>query len=289
MKKIIRLSESDLTRIVKRVINENEQLNKMIKLSISRFISGLKMEDLDHDNIVFVNKKGKTVFRYDLEDGNLFYSTLLFSFVKGLKKSKPEDVHKNVSNIIESWAEENLIPKFSDEFENKFGFEFKIKNVDLGDEYIDDDEEEDDDEENYDEENYYVPNDRIYQKRNAYGPGNPNAKKKDSDPMEYLNSFNAHAYALSKKGVEIIISKHLEENLIPTDEFLPTLYDTHFISDINEIVNKNDKRKLNAFATNIEYIVQENNKSQTENIHLTPIVEPFKIQIILSIRITEFQ
>jgi hypothetical protein len=190
MKKIIRLSESDLTRIVKRVINENEQLNKMIKLSISRFISGLKMEDLDHDNIVFVNKKGKTVFRYDLEDGNLFYSTLLFSFVKGLKKSKPEDVHKNVSNIIESWAEENLIPKFSDEFENKFGFEFKIKNVDLGDEYIDDDEEEDDDEENYDEENYYVPNDRIYQKRNAYGPGNPNAKKKDSDPMEYLNSFN---------------------------------------------------------------------------------------------------
>jgi len=95
-----------------------------------------------------------------------------------------------------------------------------------------------------------------------------------------LFSFNAHAYALSKKGVEIIISKHLEENLIPTDEFLPTLYDTHFRSDVNEIVNKNDKRKLNAFATNIEYIVQENNKSQTENIHLTPIVEPFKIQIM---------
>ena len=189
MKKIIRLSEFDLTRIVKRVINENEQLNKMIKLSISRFISGLKMEDLDHDNIVFVNKDGKTVFRYDLEEGNLYYSTLLFSFVKGLKKSKPKDVHKNVSNIIESWVEENLVPKFNDEFENKFGFEFMIKNVDLDDEYIDD-EEEDDDEENYDEENYYVPNDRIYQKRNAYGPGNPNAKKKDSDPMEYLNSFN---------------------------------------------------------------------------------------------------
>ena len=64
-----------------------------------------------------------------------------------------------------------------------------IKNVDLDYEYIDDDEE-DDDEENFDEENFYVPNDRIYQKRNAYGPGNPDAEKKDSDPMEYLNSFN---------------------------------------------------------------------------------------------------
>jgi hypothetical protein len=95
-----------------------------------------------------------------------------------------------------------------------------------------------------------------------------------------LFSFNAHAYALSKKGIEIIISKHLEENLIPTDEFLPTLYDTHFRPDVNELLSKHDKRKLNAFSTNIEYIIQKGNKSQTENIHLTPIVEPFKIKIM---------
>lgn len=95
-----------------------------------------------------------------------------------------------------------------------------------------------------------------------------------------LFSFNAHAYALSKNGVDILISKKLEENLIPTDEFLPSLYDTHFRPDVNELINKNDKRKLNAFATTIEYIVQENNKSQTENIHLQPIIEPFKIKIM---------
>jgi len=95
-----------------------------------------------------------------------------------------------------------------------------------------------------------------------------------------LFSFNAHAYALSKKGIEIIVSKRLEENLIPTDEFLPTLYDTHFRPDVNELLSKHDKRKLNAFSTNIEYIIQKGNKSQTENIHLTPIVEPFKIKIM---------
>jgi len=95
-----------------------------------------------------------------------------------------------------------------------------------------------------------------------------------------LFSFNAHAYALSKRGVEIIISKRLEENLIPTDEFLPTLYDTHLRPDVIELLNKHDKRKLNAYATNVEYIVQKNNKSQTENIHLEPVIEPFKIKIM---------
>jgi glycosyltransferase involved in cell wall biosynthesis/GR25 family glycosyltransferase involved in LPS biosynthesis len=89
-----------------------------------------------------------------------------------------------------------------------------------------------------------------------------------------LFSFNAHAYALSKNGIDILLSKKLEENLIPTDEFLPTLYDTHFRTDIVNLLSKNDNRKLNAFATTVEYIVQKGNKSQTENIHLTPIETP---------------
>lgn len=89
-----------------------------------------------------------------------------------------------------------------------------------------------------------------------------------------LFSYNAHAYALSKNGVDILISKKLEENLIPTDEFLPTLYDTHFRTDVIDLLNKHDNRKVNAFATTIEYVVQKDNKSQTENIHLTPIETP---------------
>jgi glycosyltransferase involved in cell wall biosynthesis/GR25 family glycosyltransferase involved in LPS biosynthesis len=96
-----------------------------------------------------------------------------------------------------------------------------------------------------------------------------------------LFSYNAHAYALSRNGVDILLSKKLENNLIPTDEFLPTLYDTHFRTDIVDLVNKHDNRKLNAFATTIEYIIQEGSKSQTENIHLTPIETPkFTIKIM---------
>ena len=94
-----------------------------------------------------------------------------------------------------------------------------------------------------------------------------------------LFSYNAHSYALSKNGVDIIISKHLENNLIPTDEFLPTLYDTHFRQDIINLLEKNDKRKLNAFATTIDYVIQKDNKSQTENIHLLPVVEETKFTI----------
>ena len=33
-------------------------------------------------------------------------------------------------------------------------------------------------------------------------------------------------------------TKKLEENLIPTDEFLPTLYDTHFRTDVIDLLNK---------------------------------------------------
>jgi GR25 family glycosyltransferase involved in LPS biosynthesis len=85
-----------------------------------------------------------------------------------------------------------------------------------------------------------------------------------------LFSYNAHAYALSKNGVDILLSKKLEENLIPTDEFLPTLYDTHFRTDVVDLLNKHDNSKLNAFATTIEYVIQKDSKSQTENIHLIP-------------------
>ena len=96
-----------------------------------------------------------------------------------------------------------------------------------------------------------------------------------------LFSYNAHAYALSKNGVDILLSKKLEENLIPTDEFLPTLYDTHFRTDVVDLLNKHDNRKLNAFATTIEYAIQKDNKSQTENIHLIPIETPkFTIKIM---------
>ena len=96
-----------------------------------------------------------------------------------------------------------------------------------------------------------------------------------------LFSYNAHAYALSKNGVDILLSKKLEENLIPTDEFLPTLYDTHFRTDVVDLLNKYDNRKLNALATTIEYVIQKNNKSQTENIHLIPTETPkFTIKIM---------
>ena len=189
MKKIVRLTESDLTRIVKRVINESGRFNNVVKSLISRFFSDIKMKELDRSNVVFVNNNGTIIFRYDLDDRNLYYGKYLYDFVLPLISAKLEGNDENVLNMIGSWVEENFVSKFSDEFEKEFGFEFMIDDVFMEDESWDEWDEDDEDDED-DEEDVYIPNNNIYQKQNSYGLGNPNAEKRGSVPMEYLNSFN---------------------------------------------------------------------------------------------------
>jgi len=62
MKKVIRLSESDLMRIVKMVIIENEE--EKILSYIKTKMKGLKRESHGRGSASWMNKEGEEVFQY---------------------------------------------------------------------------------------------------------------------------------------------------------------------------------------------------------------------------------
>jgi collagen beta-1,O-galactosyltransferase len=57
-------------------------------------------------------------------------------------------------------------------------------------------------------------------------------------------SYGAHAYALSRNGLESVLSAGFERDIIPVDEFLPALYMIHPRPD----VARRYPPRLNAFA-----------------------------------------
>ncbi len=69
-------------------------------------------------------------------------------------------------------------------------------------------------------------------------------------------SYQAHAYLLSKKGVDKLIRYYfprLSRDLIPTDEFLPATFTKHPRADIEEMYSV---KHMNALALRVDMISQ---------------------------------
>lgn len=69
-------------------------------------------------------------------------------------------------------------------------------------------------------------------------------------------SYQAHAYLLSKKGVNKLINNYfdiLSKNLIPTDEFLPATFAKHPREDIERMYSI---KHMNALALRVDMISQ---------------------------------
>jgi len=172
MKKIVRLTESDLTRIVKRVLNENITKNpkfkKIIFDTLNKLVKGgLYLEDSDDgDFILFKNNKNDyIVFRYDFQMGVLRYTDDIldapFSMFGDETWDRIPNLYENLKEIVSEWVNVNLIPKFKDEIEEMTDDEFVINDIHNDEgfnprtgEYEDDDDDyvyPDNDEEDYDD------------------------------------------------------------------------------------------------------------------------------------------
>lgn len=72
--------------------------------------------------------------------------------------------------------------------------------------------------------------------------------------------YNAHSYMLSKEGIRRLIEDHrdvFKQNLIPADEILPALTNSHPRSDIREMFISN----MTGIATREHYFGQSRNES----------------------------
>jgi hypothetical protein len=162
MKKIIRLTESDLVRVVKRVITENMNTNLKFKNVIISHINklvkgGLYIEEGNFENDDYIlfrkNDNDEIVFRYTPHDEVLLYSDKINNIPHLMFSSNIWDVLPQKSELLKKivgeWVEENLIPEFGDEIEEMTGNEFYINEI-YNDEnynpmtgtYIDDDDDE---------------------------------------------------------------------------------------------------------------------------------------------------
>ena len=113
--------------------------------------------------------------------------------------------------------------------------------------------------------------DLMYLGRNKLSPGN-DIECGLNDIVKPYPSYNTHAYMLSKHGIEKMLSKNLQNNIIPLDEFFICTYSTHpNRADLNFI-----ESDINAYSLKTQLISQGYSqvKSSTETIHLNVKLHP---------------
>ena len=142
MKKVIRLTESELIRVVKRIISEDMTGSPNFKRIIVNYIDrlvkdGLYVEQGDDDNedyVLFRNSEtDEIIFRYSINDGTFLYTDKINQLPHSMFGSETwkELPYKygTVGEIVLEWVEENLIPEFSEDVEEITGDEFYISDI----------------------------------------------------------------------------------------------------------------------------------------------------------------
>ena len=137
MKKIVKLTESDLSRIVKRVIKENktEEVQQKGKTMILSYLNDIAKKmtvnfDNDDDHLTF-KKGGKVYFRYDYSDMKMKYSFHVMDFVDGLLKTTDMGYRSKSffssstdrDNFICGWIQDYLFPKYRNKIEDLLGYD----------------------------------------------------------------------------------------------------------------------------------------------------------------------
>ena len=142
MKKIVRLTESELITIVKRVISENfgktPKFKKIIIDYINKLVEGgLYVEEGDYPNDEYVlfrkKENNEIVFRYSMEDGKLLYSDKINIIPHVMLGDSTWKLIPNkyvlIGEIVREWVDENLVPKFSEDVEEITWDEFRIGEI----------------------------------------------------------------------------------------------------------------------------------------------------------------
>jgi GR25 family glycosyltransferase involved in LPS biosynthesis len=78
------------------------------------------------------------------------------------------------------------------------------------------------------------------------------------------NSYNAHAYMITREGAQKLVDGNLHSNIIPVDEYIPALYMGHRREDINAIFSKS----MLAISTGTDWITQTSNANNTSIGHI---------------------
>ncbi len=137
MKKIIKLTERDLTRLVKRVIKENNfnegKLKNFIFKKINNLVEGgLYLEPDNNDEYILFknNNNDEVIFRYLMDSGDIRYNddifyTVYYMFGKEWWTIIP-NAHEVLNNIVREWIEEYFVDEYSEEIEDISGYEFEI-------------------------------------------------------------------------------------------------------------------------------------------------------------------
>lgn len=78
------------------------------------------------------------------------------------------------------------------------------------------------------------------------------------------NSYNAHAYMITQEGAQKLIDGNLHSNIIPVDEYIPSLYMKHRREDINRMY----PQSMLAISTSEDWITQTSNAANTTIGHI---------------------
>lgn len=132
----------------KRLVNEQKSIIQtgrfinMFKKQLDGLSQGIvpQMDDKDeYDVVQFVNGEGKLLFRYNYEQKRLMYD--IENVLNPIHMATPNgiaiDDYRFLDNLIKTWAEENLVPKFNDYIEEEFGESFEIDDCHSDEEYYD--------------------------------------------------------------------------------------------------------------------------------------------------------
>ena len=91
--------------------------------------------------------------------------------------------------------------------------------------------------------------------------------------VEPSASYNSHAYLLTKQGAEKLLAGGIQENIIPVDEYLTSMFGKETRPDLKKIYN-ND---LTAIATKEDWVKQTSTPQTSTIGHGNPTEEYFEI------------
>ncbi len=107
MKKVIRLTESDLTRLVRRVINEQNtesQMNRAVLKYINSEYGDLEPYETDEfPDYIFFMKDGKVIFEYHKKNGNVYFAEYIWELLESFFGLEFEEIKE----LTKEWVEEH--------------------------------------------------------------------------------------------------------------------------------------------------------------------------------------
>jgi len=109
----------------------NKGFKKFLFKRFDNYVSdGLYLDNhpYDDEHIWFLKKSNdRIVFRYNYKDKVLKYNDNILSDVKIMMSNRPPELYEILGEYVTEWANENLVPIFSEQIKKITGYKFIIK------------------------------------------------------------------------------------------------------------------------------------------------------------------